>query len=161
MKKQRNPVHGWLILDKPHGMTSTQAVGKVRWLFNAEKAGHGGTLDPLASGLLPIALGEATKTVSHAMDGRKVYRFTAAADDILGHGATAVIARSGLAVAGLHVRVVVQVERSVATGRDPARSPTVDLAVPVPAPAGRGFQQARRTPADARADGTADQHSGP
>ena len=58
-------------------MTSTQAVGKVRFLFNAEKAGHGGTLDPLASGLLPIALGEATKTVSYAMDGRKVYRFTA------------------------------------------------------------------------------------
>ncbi len=78
MKRQKNPVHGWVILDKPHGMTSTQAVGKVRWLFNAEKAGHGGTLDPLASGLLPIALGEATKTVSYAMDGRKVYRFTAA-----------------------------------------------------------------------------------
>ncbi|WP_395663283.1 tRNA pseudouridine(55) synthase TruB [Aestuariivirga sp.] len=77
MKKQRNPVHGWLVLDKPYGMTSTQAVGKVRFLFNAEKAGHGGTLDPLASGLLPIALGEATKTVSHAMDGRKIYRFTA------------------------------------------------------------------------------------
>jgi tRNA pseudouridine55 synthase len=76
-KKSRTPVHGWLILDKPYGMTSTQAVGKVRWLFNAEKAGHGGTLDPLASGLLPIALGEATKTVSHAMDGRKIYRFTA------------------------------------------------------------------------------------
>lgn len=77
MKKQRNPVHGWVILDKPYGMSSTQAVGKIRWLFNAEKAGHGGTLDPLASGLLPIALGEATKTVSHAMDGRKIYRFTA------------------------------------------------------------------------------------
>jgi tRNA pseudouridine55 synthase len=77
MKRQKTPVHGWLILDKPYGMTSTQAVGKVRFLFNAEKAGHGGTLDPLASGLLPIALGEATKTVSYAMDGRKVYRFTA------------------------------------------------------------------------------------
>ncbi|MCA3574674.1 MAG: tRNA pseudouridine(55) synthase TruB [Aestuariivirga sp.] len=77
MKKQRTPVHGWLILDKPHGMSSTQAVGKVRHLFNAEKAGHGGTLDPLATGLLPIALGEATKTVSYAMDGRKVYSFTA------------------------------------------------------------------------------------
>jgi tRNA pseudouridine55 synthase len=76
-KSKRTPVHGWLILDKPYGMTSTQAVGKIRFLFNAEKAGHGGTLDPLASGLLPIALGEATKTVSYAMDGRKVYRFTA------------------------------------------------------------------------------------
>ena len=90
MKKQRNPVHGWVILDKPYGMSSTQAVGKVRFLFNAEKAGHGGTLDPLASGLLPIALGEATKTVSHAMDGRKIYRFTArfgeerATDDLEG-----------------------------------------------------------------------------
>jgi tRNA pseudouridine55 synthase len=76
-KKRREAVHGWLILDKPYGMSSTQAVGKVRWLFNAEKAGHGGTLDPLASGLLPIALGEATKAVSYAMDGRKIYRFTA------------------------------------------------------------------------------------
>ncbi|MCA3556556.1 tRNA pseudouridine(55) synthase TruB [Aestuariivirga sp.] len=77
MNKQRTPVHGWVILDKPYGMSSTQAVGKLRFLFNAGKAGHGGTLDPLASGLLPVALGEATKTVSHAMDGRKVYRFTA------------------------------------------------------------------------------------
>jgi tRNA pseudouridine55 synthase len=76
-KKHRTPVHGWVVFDKPYGMSSTQAVGKVRWLFNAEKAGHGGTLDPLASGLLPIALGEATKTVSYAMDGRKIYRFTA------------------------------------------------------------------------------------
>jgi tRNA pseudouridine55 synthase len=76
-KKQRVAIHGWVVLDKPHGMTSTQAVAKVRHLFNAEKAGHGGTLDPLASGLLPIALGEATKTVPFAMNGRKVYRFTA------------------------------------------------------------------------------------
>ena len=67
-----------MVFDKPLGMTSTQAVGKIRWLFNAQKAGHGGTLDPLATGLLPIALGEATKTVAYAMDGRKVYRFTAA-----------------------------------------------------------------------------------
>ncbi|MGH6855249.1 MAG: tRNA pseudouridine(55) synthase TruB [Aestuariivirga sp.] len=76
LKKRGEPVHGWVAFDKPLGMTSTQAVAKVRWLFNAEKAGHGGTLDPLASGLLPIALGEATKTVQWAMDGRKVYRFT-------------------------------------------------------------------------------------
>ena len=73
MKKLRNKVHGWLALDKPYGMSSTQALGKVRFLFNAEKAGHGGTLDPLATGLLPIALGEATKTVNWAMDGRKTY----------------------------------------------------------------------------------------
>ena len=76
MKKRGEPVHGWVALDKPLGMTSTQAVGKVRWLFNAEKAGHGGTLDPLATGLLPIALGEATKTVAWAMDGTKTYRVT-------------------------------------------------------------------------------------
>ena len=78
MRKNRLPVHGWVAFDKPLGMTSTQAVGKIRWLFNAAKAGHGGTLDPLATGLLPIALGEATKTVSLAMDGRKIYRFTVA-----------------------------------------------------------------------------------
>jgi tRNA pseudouridine55 synthase len=75
MKKRGEPVHGWVVLDKPLGMTSTQAVGKVRWAFNADKAGHGGTLDPLATGLLPIALGEATKTVPWAMDGRKIYEF--------------------------------------------------------------------------------------
>ena len=75
MKKRGQPVHGWLVLDKPLGMTSTQAVGKIRRLFDAEKAGHGGTLDPLATGLLPIALGEATKTVQWAMGGRKIYRF--------------------------------------------------------------------------------------
>ena len=75
MKKRGQPVHGWVVLDKPLGMTSTQAVGKIRRLFDAEKAGHGGTLDPLATGMLPIALGEATKTVQWAMDGRKVYRF--------------------------------------------------------------------------------------
>ena len=69
-------VNGWVILDKPVGMTSTQGVAVVKRLFNAKKAGHAGTLDPLASGLLPIALGEATKTVPYVMDGRKVYRFT-------------------------------------------------------------------------------------
>jgi tRNA pseudouridine55 synthase len=78
MKKRGRPVHGWVVFDKPLGMTSTQAVGKIRRLFDAEKAGHGGTLDPLATGLLPIALGEATKTVQWAMDGRKVYRFEVA-----------------------------------------------------------------------------------
>ena len=77
MKRSREKVSGWIALDKPYGMSSTQAVGKVRFLLNADKAGHGGTLDPLASGLLPIALGEATKTVQWAMDGRKIYRFRA------------------------------------------------------------------------------------
>jgi tRNA pseudouridine55 synthase len=75
MKRRGVPVHGWVVFDKPLGMTSTQAVGKIRQIFDAEKAGHGGTLDPLATGLLPIALGEATKTVQWAMEGRKVYRF--------------------------------------------------------------------------------------
>ncbi|WP_342626627.1 tRNA pseudouridine(55) synthase TruB [Reyranella massiliensis] len=65
-----------MILDKPEGLGSTPAVGRVRRLFGAQKAGHGGTLDPLASGVLPIALGEATKTVPFVMDGRKEYRFT-------------------------------------------------------------------------------------
>jgi tRNA pseudouridine55 synthase len=69
-------VHGWLVLDKPAGMTSTQAVGAARRLFDARKAGHAGTLDPLATGVLPIALGEATKTVPYAVDGAKHYRFT-------------------------------------------------------------------------------------
>jgi tRNA pseudouridine55 synthase len=69
-------VDGWLVLDKPVGITSTDAVARVKRLFGAAKAGHAGTLDPLASGCLPIALGEATKTVSFVMDGRKVYRFS-------------------------------------------------------------------------------------
>ena len=70
------PIHGWLVLDKPRGMTSTQAVTKVRHLFGAAKAGHAGTLDPIATGVLPIALGEATKTVPFAVEGSKAYRFT-------------------------------------------------------------------------------------
>ena len=77
-KKKGRPVSGWVILDKPVGMGSTEAVSKVKWLFQAEKAGHAGTLDPLASGMLPIALGEATKTVPYVQDGAKVYRFTIA-----------------------------------------------------------------------------------
>jgi tRNA pseudouridine55 synthase len=69
-------VHGWIILDKPVGMTSTHAVAVVKRLFSAKRAGHAGTLDPLASGCLPLALGEATKTVPFVVDGRKVYLFT-------------------------------------------------------------------------------------
>jgi tRNA pseudouridine55 synthase len=72
----RADVNGWINLDKPVGVTSTQAVGRVKHLFNAKKAGHAGTLDPLASGVLPIALGEATKTVSVVQDGMKSYRFS-------------------------------------------------------------------------------------
>ncbi|MGI9399626.1 MAG: tRNA pseudouridine(55) synthase TruB, partial [Rhizobiaceae bacterium] len=74
-KKKGRSISGWVILDKPVGMGSTQCVAKIKWLFKAAKAGHAGTLDPLASGMLPIALGEATKTVPYVMDGRKTYRF--------------------------------------------------------------------------------------
>ncbi|APH70474.1 tRNA pseudouridine(55) synthase TruB [Aquibium oceanicum] len=75
-KKKGRPISGWVVFDKPVGMGSTEAVSKIKWLFKADKAGHAGTLDPLASGMLPIALGEATKTVPYVMDGAKVYRFT-------------------------------------------------------------------------------------
>jgi len=76
MKKRGRPVHGWVIVDKPLGLTSTQCLAKVRRLTDAAKAGHGGTLDPLATGILPIALGEATKTVNWVMGAGKTYRFT-------------------------------------------------------------------------------------
>ena len=78
MARQRKgpAIDGWLVFDKPQGMTSAQAVSRVKRLFQANKAGHAGTLDPLATGVLPIALGEATKTVAFVMDGRKEYRFT-------------------------------------------------------------------------------------
>jgi tRNA pseudouridine55 synthase len=75
-RKKGQKVDGWVILDKPAGITSTAAVAAVKRLFDAQKAGHGGTLDPLATGILPIALGEATKTVPFVMDGEKLYRFT-------------------------------------------------------------------------------------
>jgi tRNA pseudouridine55 synthase len=75
-RRHRVDVHGWIVLDKPVGMTSTHAVAAVRRLFNAKKAGHAGTLDPLASGILPLAFGEATKTVPYVVDGEKAYSFT-------------------------------------------------------------------------------------
>ncbi len=75
-KRKGLPVHGWVVLDKPSEIGSTPCVGKVRHAFQAQKAGHAGTLDPLASGILPIALGEATKTVPFIMDGTKEYEFT-------------------------------------------------------------------------------------
>jgi tRNA pseudouridine55 synthase len=75
-RKKGRKVSGWVILDKPVGVTSTHAVSRVRRLFDAQKAGHAGTLDPLASGVLPLALGEATKTVPYVMDGEKRYLFT-------------------------------------------------------------------------------------
>ena len=77
-RPKKRVVNGWLVLDKPVGMTSTHAVAAVKRALNAKKAGHAGTLDPLASGILPIALGEATKTVPYVMDGKKSYVFTVA-----------------------------------------------------------------------------------
>ncbi len=76
-KRKGRPVSGWVVMDKPAGLTSTRAVGRVRRILDAQKAGHAGTLDPLATGILPIALGEATKTVPYVMDGEKTYRFSA------------------------------------------------------------------------------------
>src|SRR5689334_25292618 len=75
-RKAGRPLHGWLVLDKPLGLSSSQALGRVKRLTDAAKGGHGGTLDPLATGVLPIALGEATKTVAWAMAGSKTYHFT-------------------------------------------------------------------------------------
>jgi len=75
-RRKGRAVHGWIVLDKPVGVTSTNAVARVKRMFQAAKAGHAGTLDPLASGILPIALGEATKTVPYVVDGLKSYRFT-------------------------------------------------------------------------------------
>jgi len=75
-KPKGRPLDGWLIVDKPSGIGSTDVVNRVKRLFEAQKAGHGGTLDPLATGLLPVAFGAATKTVPYVMDGTKTYRFT-------------------------------------------------------------------------------------
>src|SRR6516165_12423218 len=74
-RSTRVEVDGWINVDKPVGVSSTQAVGRLKFLFNAKKAGHAGTLDPLASGVLPVAFGEATKTVPIVQDGAKAYRF--------------------------------------------------------------------------------------
>lgn len=74
-RKKGIPIHGWLVIDKDLEMSSNAVVGKARWLTKAQKVGHGGTLDPLATGVLPLAFGEATKTVSYAMDGSKTYQF--------------------------------------------------------------------------------------
>jgi tRNA pseudouridine55 synthase len=75
-RRPKRDVHGWVAIDKSVGVTSTQVVSAVKRLYAAKRAGHAGTLDPLASGALPIALGEATKTVPFVMEGRKSYRFT-------------------------------------------------------------------------------------
>ncbi len=75
-KPRGRPLDGWLVIDKPSGLTSTDVVNRVRRGFDAQKAGHGGTLDPLATGVLPVAFGAATKTVPYVMEGTKLYRFT-------------------------------------------------------------------------------------
>lgn len=77
-KKKGEPINGWINLDKPAGMTSTQAIGRIRRILNPQKIGHAGTLDPMATGILPIAMGEATKTIPFVQDALKIYRFTAA-----------------------------------------------------------------------------------
>lgn len=75
-KKKGRPISGWLVIDKPAGMTSTAVVNKAKWAFDAQKAGHSGTLDPAATGVLAIAFGEATKTIPYVTDALKAYRFT-------------------------------------------------------------------------------------
>lgn len=75
-KRKGRDISGWLVVDKPAGPTSTAVVNKVRWALNARKAGHAGTLDPAATGVLAVALGEATKTVAHVTDALKAYSFT-------------------------------------------------------------------------------------
>ena len=75
-KPKGRKIDGWLVIDKPAGMTSTDVVNRLKRAFDAQKVGHGGTLDPLATGVLPIAFGAATKTVPYVMDGTKAYRFT-------------------------------------------------------------------------------------
>ena len=75
-KRKGRAVSGWLVVDKPAGITSTAVVNKVRWAFDAQKAGHAGTLDPAATGVLAVALGEATKTIPYITDALKCYRFT-------------------------------------------------------------------------------------
>ncbi len=117
-RSRGQPIHGWLCLDKPAGMTSTEAVTRVRRITGARKAGHGGTLDPLATGVLPLALGEATKTVAYVMDGRKHYRFTArlgearATDDAEGEVlATSAVRPTSAEIAALLPRFVGRIEQ--------------------------------------------------
>ncbi|MGH6964513.1 MAG: tRNA pseudouridine(55) synthase TruB [Phenylobacterium sp.] len=98
-RRKGDAVSGWICLDKPYDLTSTHAVGRIRRIFNAQKAGHAGTLDPLATGILPIALGEATKTVAFMVDADKAYRFT-----IAWGRTTATLDREGETIAESDVR---------------------------------------------------------
>jgi len=105
-RRKGDAVSGWICLDKPYDLTSTHAVSRVRRTFNAQKAGHAGTLDPLATGILPIALGEATKTVPFLVDADKAYRFT-----IAWGRTTATLDREGETIAESDVRpTLAQVE---------------------------------------------------
>jgi len=108
-RRKGDAVSGWICLDKPYDLTSTHAVSRVRRAFNAQKAGHAGTLDPLATGILPIALGEATKTVPFLVDADKAYRFT-----IAWGRTTATYDREGETIAQSDVRpTVTQVEAAL------------------------------------------------
>ena len=110
-RRKGDAVSGWICFDKPYDLTSTSAVGRVRRIFNAQKAGHAGTLDPLATGILPIALGEATKTVAFMMDADKAYRFT-----IAWGRTTTTLDREGETVAESDVRPsVAEVEAALPT----------------------------------------------
>ncbi len=117
-KRKGAPVHGWVVVDKPVGVTSTETVAAVKRVFDAQKAGHAGTLDPLASGVLAVALGEATKTVSFAMEAEKVYRFTAQwgeardSDDAEGRvEGTSEIRPSGVAIVALLPRFMGEISQ--------------------------------------------------
>ncbi|MCI4665653.1 MAG: tRNA pseudouridine(55) synthase TruB [Neomegalonema sp.] len=123
-RKRGNPVNGWLIIDKPLVVGSTDVVSKARWALQAQKAGHAGTLDPLATGLLAVAFGEATKVVPYAMDGVKTYEFSAAwgaataTDDLEGP----VIARSDKRPTEAEIRAALPAFRGEVMQRPPAYS---------------------------------------
>lgn len=110
-RKRGQAVHGWVCLDKPLELGSTEAVSIVRRLFDAQKAGHAGTLDPLASGILPIALGEATKTVPFMMDAEKIYRFT-----VTWGVSTDSVDAEGVEIARSDVRPSIEAVRAVLPG---------------------------------------------
>ena len=121
-RKKGQAISGWINLDKPYDLTSTFAVSRVRRLFDAQKAGHAGTLDPLATGILPIALGEATKTVPFLVDADKSYRFT-----IAWGRTTATYDREGETIASSDVRPTPD---AVAAVLNEAVAETVTLAPP-------------------------------
>ena len=122
--ENKNTVHGWLVLDKPLGLTSTQALGRARRLLGGKKVGHGGTLDPLATGVLPLAFGEATKLIPYVMDGEKEYEFTVrwgearSTDDAEGE----VIARSEVRPTAAQIREILPTFTGVITQKPPAFS---------------------------------------